>query len=289
MCRTVVVTGIAGQQQGAAARAFHAGGWRVRGIARSGTAGDGDETRAANLETGEGLTDAFKGAEVVAFTLPQDHRDGAMSRMARNVGLAAETAGVRRLVLNLAGTLDETSDLPLFREMRAARDAIQGRTVPSTVLSPTVYMDNLLAPWSLPGIVRDGVLAYPAPPDAPISWLSHKTLADFMVAAAERDDAVGKMFRIGGPQALTGHEIARLLGERLARSVTYQRIQLAGFAAGLNEAFGPPAGDRIASLYSLLDEHPRAMAVGDEPARALGVKPERFEDFVAGHAWTLPD
>ncbi len=287
MDRVAVVTGIGGQQQGAAARAFRDRGWRVRGLVRS--PGDDGETYGANLETGEGLNEAFKGADVVAFTLPQDHRDGAMSRMARNVGLAAEAAGVPRIVLNLAGTLDETSDLPLFREMRAAHDAVQGSGVPSTVLSPTVYMDNLLAPWSLPGIVTEGVLAYPAPADAPISWLSHTTLADFIVAAAERDEAVGKVFRIGGPEALTGHDIARMLGERLARSVSYQRIPLAGFAAGSNEAFGPPAGDRIASLYSLLDEHPRAMAVGDEPARALGVKPERFEDFAARHAWALPD
>ncbi|MFN3592921.1 MAG: SDR family oxidoreductase, partial [Thermaurantiacus sp.] len=249
--------------------------------------GDSHETRAASLETGEGLTGAFQGADVVAFTLPQDHRDGAMSRMARNVGFAAETAGVGRIVLNLAGTLDESSDLPLFREMRAARDAIEGSGVPSVVLSPTVYMDNLLAPWSLPGIVRDGVLAYPAPPEAPISWLSHKTLADCFVAAAERDEAVGQVFRIGGPEALTGHEVARLLGDRLARSVTYQRIALPGFAAGLNDAFGPPAGDRIASLYALLDEAPRAMKVGDEAAGVLGVTPERFEDFVGRHAWTL--
>jgi len=289
MSKIAVVTGIRGQQQGAAARAFRDHGWQVRGIARSPRAGDDGETHAANLETGEGLTEAFRGADVVAFTLPQDHRDGAMSRMARNVVFAAEAVGVRRIVLNLAGTLDETSDLPLFREIRAARDAVQGSGVPSIVLSPTVYMDNLLAPWSLPGIVKESVLAYPAPPDAPISWLSHKTLADFVVAAAERDEAVGKVFRIGGPEALTGYDVARLLGDRFGRSVTYQRIPLAGFAAGLNEAFGPPAGDRIASLYGLLDEHPRAMTVGDEAARLLGVTPERFEDFAARHAWTPPN
>lgn len=207
--------------------------------------------------------------------------------MARNVGLAAEAEGVGRIVLNLAGTLDETSDQPLFRELRAARDAILGSGVPGTVLSPTVYMDNLLAPWSLPGIVRDGVLAYPAPPDAPIAWLSHRTLAEFVVAAAQRGAAAEKVFRIGGPQALTGEDIARLLGQRLGRSIRYQRIPLVGFAAGLNKAFGPPAGDRIASLYALLDEEPRAMDVSDEAAGILGVTPERFENFVARHPWTL--
>ncbi|MFN3641881.1 MAG: SDR family oxidoreductase [Gemmobacter sp.] len=287
MSRTAVVTGISGQQQGAVARAFRNLGWQVRGIARGVGTDNAGETCVANLDTGEGLGDAFKGAAVVAFTLPQDHRDGAMSRMAHNVGLAARAAGVRRLVLNLAGTIDETSDLPLFREMRAARDAIQGCGVPSVVLSPTVYMDNLLAPWSLPGIVGDGVLAYPAPPDAPISWLSHKTLADFMVAAAERDEAAGQSIRVGGPAALTGHDLARVLGERLARSVTYRRIPLVGFAAGLNDAFGPPAGDRIASLYALLDEEPRAMEVTADADRVLGVRPERFEDFIARHDWTL--
>lgn len=288
MSKTAVVTGITGQQQSAVARAFHKRGWDVRGAARNSENTALGETRAGDLETGGGLAEAFDGADIVAFTLPQDHRGGVMPKMARNVATAAKAAGVGRVILNMAGTVDEASDRPLFRDMRAALDAFREGGVASTVLQPTVYMDNLLAPWSLPGIVDDGVLVYPAPQDAPISWLSHKTLGDFFVAGAEREETAGQAYRIGGPEALTGGDLVRILSERLGKAITYQRIPLEAFAAGLDNALGAPAGTRVASIYARLDHEPRAMDVGDEAARALGVTPEPFADFAARQDWRLP-
>lgn len=289
MSRIVAIPGIAGQQQGAVARTFKARGWEVRGVTRTPRQTEFGETHHGDLETGARLAESFEGAQVVAFTLPQDHRDGMMVQMARCVAGAAKAAGVRRVILNLAGSVDENSDLALFTDMRAARDVICDARVESTVLQPTIYMDNLLAPWSLPGIVKDGVLAYPAPADAAISWLSHRTLGDFFVAAAEREDAGGEVYRIGGPEALTGNDLVNMLGERLGKPISYQRIPLDAFASGLNAAIGPPAGDRIASLYARLDAEPRAMDVGDMAVRALGVAPETFAQFVARQDWRLPE
>lgn len=161
--------------------------------------------------------------------------------------------------------------------------------MPSVILQPTVFMDNLRAPWSLPGIVGEGVLAYPAPEDARISWLSHKSLADFVVAAAALRDDASYDLRIGGPEALTGIELAAILSEALARPITYARIPLDAFAAGMNRAIGAPAGDRLASFYRGVEARPDWLAVGSAEQFPLHVEPESVAQFVARHDWLPPE
>jgi len=286
MTRTATIIAITGAQQGAIARRFAAAGWTVRGTSRtSATAPAG--TVIVDPESGTGMSTAMDGADVVVLTLPQDHRAGAMPRLTHAVARAAARAGVGRIVLNTAGSIDEHSDEPLFRDLRAARDAVRDAGVPWTIVQPTVFMDNLLQPWSLAAIVNDGVVGYPAPVEARVSWLSHRSLAEFVLAAAEHPGAGGREFRIGGPEPLTGDQLGAALAARLDRPVAYHRVPLDAFAAGLDQAFGAPAGQRIASIYARLERDGDVMAVTPADHEMLGVVPESFASFVERQSWQL--
>lgn len=287
MTQTVAVLAITGAQQGAIAARFAEAGWTIRGMSRKPVSTTHGPTLLADLGTGERLEAALAGADVAVLTLPQDHRAGVMPRIAETVARAAARAGVGRLVFNTAGTIDGIAEGPLFADMQAARDAVRAGGAPFVVLQPTIFMDNLLTPWSLPAIVEHGILAYPAAEGARISWLSHRSLADFVFAAANHPEAAGRDIRIGGPEALTGTELCERLGARLGRPVNYQRIPLDGFAAGLDQEFGPPAGQRIASLYAKLDAEPGAMAVDPAAAAFLGATPESFAAFAGRNSWTI--
>ncbi|MCR5944150.1 MULTISPECIES: SDR family oxidoreductase [Brucella] len=286
MSKTVVVTSIFGKQQSAVADEFRRRGWTVRGTARNGGEHDFALVCRTDLTGDEPLVEAFRGADVVAFNLVQDHRPGAIERTARAVASAAAEAGVKKVVFNLAGQVDEMSNVSPATDFRAARAAIADGSVPSVVLQPTVYMDNLIEPWCLQDIVR-GVFTYPAPEDAPISWVSHRSLAEYVVSAAESDEASGNEYRVGGPEPLTGRETAAILGARLGREVEYRRLPLDLMAAGLNKAMGSPTGDRIVSLYARLDTDPGFMDLGRDGGAVLGVRPESFEDFVARQDWSV--
>ncbi len=287
MAQTVAILAITGAQQTAIAARFAEAGWNVRGTSRKAFQPGHVSAIAADLDTGNGLEAALEGADVAVLTLPQDHRDGAMPRIAANVAKAAARANVGRLILNSAGMIDNRGQGTLFNDMRAARDSVRTGGAPFVVVQPTVFMDNLLAPWSLPGIVGQGVFAYPAPEAARIAWLSHRSLADFVFAAAVHPEAVERDLQIGGPDALTGNEICEQLGNRLGRTIRYERIPLDGFAAGLDQAFGSPAGQRIASLYARLDVEPDAMAVDGSAAAMLGVEPESFAAFALRQKWQM--
>lgn len=287
MNKTVAVTSARGAQQSAIASAFTDQGWTVRKLVRQPESRTGEDTRVADLYTGDGLEQAFEGVEIVAFTTPQDHRPGAMTTMARNVAAAAERAGVKRIVASVAGMIDNQSSEPFATELRAARDAILEGGVPNVFLEPAIYMDNLRAPWALPAIVANGVFADPSPADAAISWMSHRSLGDFFVAAASSTEAVGRALRVGGPEAITGPQMAEILSDHLGRAVVYQRLPLEHFAAGMNQAHGAPAGDRLVEPYRWLEREPRALAVDGEAARLLDVNPESFVEFVRRSEWSL--
>lgn len=272
----VSLTGLGGAQQSAIATAFRAAGWTVTGTSRTAAPG----LHVADLESGAGLETAFAGADLVVFTLPQDHTPGRTLRMAEAIRAAANR--VPRVILNAASRI-EASDLGVFANMRAVRDTLSALQL--VTLEPTVYMDNVMAPWSLPAILS-GTLAYPAQPEVAISWISHRTLAQAVVAAATAP-VLGQSIRIGGPVAITGTEMAATLSAHLGRPISYAPIPLPDFAAGLNAAFGPPAGDRIAELYAHLAAHPDALADGAEGLARLGVTGEGFADFVARQRWTL--
>lgn len=287
MPKTVTIVAITGAQQNAIARRFSEAGWLVRGTSRRAAATPFGPTIIADPDTGEGLAAAFDRSDVVVLTLPQDHRSGAMERIAANVARAADAARVGRLVLNLAGTIAEDSDEPLFNAMRAARNAVRSGAVPWVILQPTVFMDNMLAPWVLPAIAAQGLLASPAPEEALISYISHRSLAAYVLAVATHPDAVGHDLRIGGPEALSGTQLCERLGKRLGRALLYQAIPLDAFAAGLDQAFGAPAGQRIASAYVRLSTDPTAMAVDPASVAFLSVEAESFSTFAARHEWSM--
>jgi uncharacterized protein YbjT (DUF2867 family) len=262
-------------------------GFKVRGLSNSGgPSADGIETIAVDLTSADNISRSVEGASVVVLTIPQDYRDGVRQRLTETVTAAAAKAGAERLVVNLGGTVFDGYDRPISTVLRDVREIARTGRTPAVSLEPTVYMDNLLAPWSLPSIVNQGVFAYPIRPELKLNWLSHDDLARFAVAAASSSSAIdGKSFRIGGPEAISGLEMARELTSHLGQTVQYAAVPLADFAAALNSKFGAPMGDDIADLYRYLHDNPDALARTPSDWAGLDVKPEAFRTWVARQDW----
>ena len=106
-----------------------------------------------------------------------------------------------------------------------------------------------------------------------------------MVAAAEHAAAGGRVFEVGGTEALTGDETAERLGKTIGRPVRYEEAPLEGFAAALNGAAGAPAGDDIADYYRHLFERPDALARRGDAATRLAVSPEPMTMWAARQGW----
>lgn len=256
------IPAISGTQSTAIARSLRSAGWEVDGSSRS-------EQADARLRVAN--------ADALILTIPQDHRPGAMNAFV-DLWVEAGVAGnVGRIVLNVGGTPGQASANSLFADLRSAQERVTGSGLPYVILQPTVYLDNLAAPWAKEGLAS-GTIAYPTAANVEVSWMSHLTLGAW-VAAVAAGAADGRVLAIGGPAALNGDALADAVGGALGRELHYVQIPTAAFADGMNAAMGAPAGDRLASIYEWLSDHPTAMRVDPAEAKRFGVELETAADF----------
>ena len=196
--KTIAVHGATGSQGAPVATHLTAAGHRIRALSRASGA---DLLDRASLEA------AYAGADAVVLQLPLVYDERALV-MGQNAARAAEAAGVAQLVINAGGPLPPE---PVGAPFLDARLLAAAADVPCvTVLQPmTTYMENLSAPWSAERVVRDGVIAYPLPVEAPVRWVATADVA----VAAERAIAreVAGRFALPG-LALSGDELADALG-----------------------------------------------------------------------------
>lgn len=256
------VPAITGAQSVAIAGALRDADWKVDGSSRS--RDDDPHERAA-------------GADLLILTVPQDHRPGAMVDFVDGWVEAARRGEIGRVILNLGGTPGPAEEHPFFADLQAMEDRVVDSGLPHVVLRPTVYLDNLAAPWAAEAIAG-GTITYPAAADAEISWISHRTLGLWVVAVAD-GSADGRILPVGGPEALTGAALAERVGATLGRDITYVPLPPAAFAAGMNEAMGAPAGDRLGAIYERLERHPDYMRVDPIEAERFGVELEGVGAF----------
>jgi uncharacterized protein YbjT (DUF2867 family) len=270
MTKIIAVHGATGSQGGPIAAAFTSAGHVVRPVARS---------TGADLLDSASLAAVYAGADAVVLTLPVVY-DERGPLMAANAARAAEAAGVRQLVLNTSGPVPPVRTGVPFQDARVI--ASEARVPVVTVLAPTVYLENLNAPWSTIG---DGVLAYPVPAEAPLAWVA---TADVGLAAVRAvDGEVAGWFALPG-HAYTGHELAAELGEALDLPLRWEQIPPREFGERLRPHLGDHAADGTAAVYEFMASAPEPPAPDPRPAiEALGWAPRRAAQWAMEVAWPL--
>ncbi|NJL86795.1 MAG: NmrA family NAD(P)-binding protein [Leptolyngbyaceae cyanobacterium SM1_1_3] len=204
----------------------------------------------------------------------------------RNAINAAQYAGVELLVFNTSTSIpNQTTDASAFEIKRNLEQYIRQSGVPFIILRPPIYMDNLTAPWSISGIVHQGVVSYPLPPETEISWISLADVAALAVAALQRPELTGSIFDIGGPEALSGQDIAKRFAKVLNRPFTYQQIPIDAFEQGLNQAFGEPTGTEIAKIYRWRAAHPEDEIDVNVILQKLPIELTTFEKWIQSIEW----
>ncbi|WP_299212376.1 hypothetical protein [uncultured Tateyamaria sp.] len=105
-----------------------------------------------------------------------------------------------------------------------------------------------------------------------MQWTSHKDQATLVVAALSRPDLAGQSFEIGTPDALTGSELATLIGAWVGRDVTFDPMTPDAFGQWVGDAMGSPgAAFALADLYGAI-----AKLDGDDMAVDTGALEATF-------------
>jgi uncharacterized protein YbjT (DUF2867 family) len=258
----VAIVGANGRQGTATARALLQRGQPVRAIVRERTradelAGAGVEVAVADLDDEGGMADALRGARAMFLALPlllDLDREVALGRAGVT---AAQIAGVPYLVYS-AGLDAGERDIgaPFVDAKRRIIAAARGSGVPTLVVRPSMFMENLLADRAS---IEAGELPTPAPVHVRMSYVAMRDVGRACAAALLRPDLAGQELGVQGPDALDGAERAAALGRALGREVRYRQVSLAEVRAG-SPAFAA-MWEEIVERGGLVDSDAAQMAL----------------------------
>jgi uncharacterized protein YbjT (DUF2867 family) len=250
----------------------------------------GAEVVAGNLDDRDSIFAATSGVDAVFFHLPLVFdRDTGIS-YARNVIDAASEAGVQLLVYNTSGPVpSEATGILHYDLKRDIESYCREVGLPTIVLRPIgIYMEVLHETGVHASMANRGTLAYPTPAAHRVSWITVEDLAAMAVAALERPDLAGSAFEVGGPDPLTGDELAEKLSAALGYPITYCPVPSKEFAEGLRSVVGDQVAGIVGDSFHLVEESPPdylAVENAEAIAGEFGVKLTPIDDWAATRDW----
>ncbi|MDC8753867.1 NmrA family NAD(P)-binding protein [Erythrobacter sp. sf7] len=250
----------------------------------------------ADITDADAMASAFAGQDAAAFHLPFEFDRARAAHFGQQIAEGARRAGLKKIIFNTACYVaDHDLDLSAHDGRRDIERALEETGIPCVFIEPTVFMDNQYRIWTRPLIMREGIFAYPAKPDLLINWVCLEDVAQAMRRALQTDAADGQHVPLGGPEALTGDEVAANLSEAIGRPVRFQSLAPEEFAArmselvtGSREVTPLSIYDGMAKFYAFYNSQARSPLVVD-PKQAhdlLGMEPTRHLDWAKSKDWS---
>lgn len=290
MSKTVSVFGATGAQGAPVVREAIASGFHTRAVARNLNKvrelhPEADPV-AASLDNADEIAQALEGADAAFLHLPMPRSPEDPSHWLKTFFNAARAVSLPLLVYTTGGpTGPRYPSSTVIDGGTGAMQAVLECGIPTIVLQPALYLENLLPDVFLPRLRSEGVCDYPPlPRETRVQWTSHQDQARIAVAAMSRPDLVGNGFEIGTPEALTGPELAEHLSRWLKRPVTFDPMDPEAFGKRVGDAFNSPgAAFALTDLYSALAKLQDADMVVDtrEIERIFDVKLVQIGEHIA--------
>src|SRR5438132_5842985 len=158
--RTILITGVTGNQGGAVAQALQGTGFYLRGLTRTpdsqraaALTRQGIEVVKGDLDDEATLRRALAGVWGV-FGGQNAAEAGVEGEEAQGKRLAtlARESGVEHYVYTSVGSADKRTGVPHFDSKWRIEETVRGLRFPShVILRPVFFMENLVAPYSLQG------------------------------------------------------------------------------------------------------------------------------------------
>jgi uncharacterized protein YbjT (DUF2867 family) len=278
----ILVAGATGMVGGMIVDGLLARGKRVRALVRSAKSAEIFQARGVDTALGDfkdraSLDRACVGAEVVITTANSASRGGSDTTESveeqgnRNLIDAARAAGVRQFVFVSALGSDLNSPVPLLRGKAIAEQYLRESGLTHTILMPNLYLEI----WC-PNIV--GRAAQAGQPVTLIgegrrqhSMISAADVAAFAVAAAGNERAYNRVLVVGGPQAVTWHDVIAAHERVQGRKIEVRYLPLGGVLPGLP--------DFVSGFMNLLETYDSVIPM-ESLAQEFGVRQVTVDECI---------
>ncbi|MGY0501941.1 NAD(P)H-binding protein [Nocardia sp. FBN12] len=228
---TVAVTAASGQLGRLVVAALLDAGERPVAIVRdprkvADLAARGADVRQASYDDPAALDAALAGVDRVL--LISGNEFGKRIDQHTNVIRAAERAGVELLAYTSIPRADR-NPMALAAEHRGTEEVLATASVPTVLLRNSWYWENYGG--SVAHAAQAGVL-HGAMGDGRVSGAARADYAEAAARVLTSDGHEGRVYELGGDEALTGADLAAAVGE----SVRYENLAPDGYAAALRAA-----------------------------------------------------
>lgn len=216
---TILVIGATGNVGRPTVAGLLAKGASVRALSRSqekiAELPNGVEGFVGDLETGEGLAAACKGADKMFLITSNGETETARGLNAVN---AAVAAGVKHIVFLSVGNPNKEPAVPHYRAKLPVEEAIRNSGAAYTFLRPNFFMQTDLS--VIPVIKEHGVYAMPIG-SIGNNRIDTRDIADCAVRVLTEDGHAGADYHLHGPDTISGPGAAEVYARHLGRSVHY--------------------------------------------------------------------
>jgi uncharacterized protein YbjT (DUF2867 family) len=229
--RTILITGVTGNQGGAVAQALQNSGFHLRGLTRT---PDGERAAAlvrqgvdvvkGDLDDAATLRRALTGAWGV-FAVQNSLEAGVEREEAQGKRLAklARESGVEHFVYTSVGSAHKRTGIPHFDNKWRIEDTVHGLCFPShVILRPVFFMENLLAPYSLQG----STLAWALGPGTRLQMIAVDDIGWFGARAFTDAEALNRRDIDLAGDVRTMPETAEVLTEALGRPIAFAQTPI---------------------------------------------------------------
>jgi len=210
----------------------------------------------ANLADAVRLVHITQGMDAVSLLIPvslPNPADGV--QYAKHVIDAAKQAAVKILVWNTSGFLvaHKTGD-PTIDGKQEIKAYLQASGVPYILIEPSVYAENLLAPYTVNYIRKARQVAYPTLEEMPIGWIASRDVGALVAEAIYHPELAGQSFRVSGLENLTGDALAARFSAGLDEPVSYYAMPPREFGQILQTFIPEDAAKGVEGFYqSMVD------------------------------------
>ena len=260
-----------------------AGHTAIAAVRHPETVPDGIAARQVDLASADSLTSVYEGADSVFIHLPMGAPEAATAQ-ARAVVEAVARTRPGRVVISTSGQivdqpgspLQATADSPIMTLI----DGVTGSGVPTAVVAPRLYLENLLLPVVLAPASQEGVLRYPLPASFPVSWSSHLDVAEVVARLLTDASPTTGTVGVGHLPGLTGPDLAAALSSHLGREVRFEGITPEAFGDLITPLFGPAAAPVVELYRALNAQAGSTIAEGSSAQELLGLRPRPIEQWL---------
>jgi uncharacterized protein YbjT (DUF2867 family) len=225
MHKTILITGATGNISSGIIAQLKDSEHRLRALVRNPEKaeelkGQGIELRVGDLEKPWTLGPAFAGADTVWVLAPPGPR---APEQCSNALWAARQAGAKHVVRLSAVGAGHTAPT-INSRLHALSDAeLVGSGIPSTILKPHFFMQNLM--MAAQSIAQQSAI-YFALADGKMGLIDSRDISEFAARVLTSAGHEGKTYTLTGPASLSMREIAAAIGEAIGKTVKYVPVSV---------------------------------------------------------------